>query len=219
MANYVPDSRTVLLDVDRDNIQALVREGIEPPAFQMAGPRAKVYFKGGAVRAAIVTCGGLSPGINNVIRTLVFELHYRYGVRYTVGIRYGYQGFIPKLGRTTIPLKTRISSKHPREGRKHSRLLPGDGRARVRSSTSCRKMAFHFFSRSAETGPVSWRFGDPQRSEKPHSSCFCTSESPRTVDDDIPLHGEDFRLGDRVLSGIGKHSLPRHRSHRRSQAE
>ena len=96
--------------MDRDNIQALVREDIEPPAFQMAGPRAKVYFKGGTVRAAIVTCGGLCPGINNVIRTLVFELHYRYGVRSTIGIRYGYQGFIPKLGRTPIPL-TPVSSK------------------------------------------------------------------------------------------------------------
>jgi len=103
-ANYVADSRTVLFDVDRDEVQAMVRAGVEPPAFQMAGPRQKIFFDGGIVRAAIVTCGGLCPGINNVIRTLVMELHYRYGVRSILGIRYGYRGFIPKLGYEPIPL-------------------------------------------------------------------------------------------------------------------
>ena len=103
-ANYVADSQTVLYDVDRDHLLAQVKDGIEPPAFQMAGPRQKIYFDGGIVRAAIVTCGGLCPGINNVIRTLVMELHYRYGVRSILGIRYGYRGFIPKLGYEPIPL-------------------------------------------------------------------------------------------------------------------
>ncbi|HTP60152.1 MAG TPA: ATP-dependent 6-phosphofructokinase [Spirochaetia bacterium] len=103
-ANYVADTRTVLLDVDRDEVQSMVRAGTEPPAFQMAGPRQKIFFDGGVVRAAIVTCGGLCPGINNVIRTLVMELHYRYGVRSILGIRYGYRGFIPKLGYEPIPL-------------------------------------------------------------------------------------------------------------------
>ncbi|HUI72909.1 MAG TPA: ATP-dependent 6-phosphofructokinase [Spirochaetia bacterium] len=103
-ANYIADSRTVLYDVDRDDVQAMVRAGIEPPAFQMAGPREKIFFDGAVVRAAIVTCGGLCPGINNVIRTLVMELHYRYGVRSILGIRYGYRGFIPQLGYEPIPL-------------------------------------------------------------------------------------------------------------------
>lgn len=103
-ANYVPDSRTVLFDVDRDTVQAMVRAGVEPPAFQLAGPREKIFFDGAVVRAAIVTCGGLCPGINNVIRTLVMELHYRYGVRSILGIRYGFRGFIPKLGYEPIPL-------------------------------------------------------------------------------------------------------------------
>jgi 6-phosphofructokinase 1 len=97
-ANYVKDSRTVLFDTDRDDAVARVKEGSFLPAFQMAGPRHKIFFEPSAVKAAIVTCGGLCPGINNVIRTLVFELHYRYGVRSILGIRYGYRGFIPKYG-------------------------------------------------------------------------------------------------------------------------
>jgi 6-phosphofructokinase 1 len=103
-ASYVLDNQTVLYEVDRDKVEAIVRSGVEAPAFQAAGPRPKVFFDGGVVRAAIVTCGGLCPGINNVIRTLVMELHYRYGVRSILGIRYGYRGFIPKLGYEPIPL-------------------------------------------------------------------------------------------------------------------
>jgi len=103
-ANYVLDNQTVLYEVDRDSVQAMTRSGVEAPAFQAAGPRPKVFFDGGIVRAAVVTCGGLCPGINNVIRTLVMELHYRYSVRSILGIRYGYRGFIPKLGYEPIPL-------------------------------------------------------------------------------------------------------------------
>jgi 6-phosphofructokinase 1 len=53
---------------------------------------------------AIVTCGGLCPGLNNVIRGLVMQLYSRYGVKRTVGIKYGYEGFIPKYGHPVIDL-------------------------------------------------------------------------------------------------------------------
>ena len=75
-----------------------IREEVEWPApsdgllFEKAGPRQKLYFNPRHVRAAIVTCGGLCPGINNVIRSLFMELHYRYGVAEVLGIRHGYWG-------------------------------------------------------------------------------------------------------------------------------
>ncbi len=97
-ANWVRDTQSVLFTVDRDEVVAHVKAGREIPAFQRAGPRKTIFFDSAMVKAAIVTCGGLCPGINNVIRTLVFELHYRYGVRSILGIRYGYRGFIPKYG-------------------------------------------------------------------------------------------------------------------------
>ena len=102
--DYVREGRTVLYSTDRDSLLAAVKAGKELPAFEMAGPRKNIYFDSARVKAAIVTCGGLCPGINNVIRTLVFELHYRYGVRSILGIRYGYRGFIPKYGYEPIPL-------------------------------------------------------------------------------------------------------------------
>ena len=75
-ADYVSEGRTVLYDTDRDSLVAAVRAGNAVPAFEMAGPRKSIFFDPSRVKAAIVTCGGLCPGINNVIRTLVFELHY-----------------------------------------------------------------------------------------------------------------------------------------------
>ena len=60
--------------------------------FEKAGPRQKIFFEPKKTRAAIVTCGGLCPGLNNVIRSAFLELHHNYGVREVLGIRHGYQG-------------------------------------------------------------------------------------------------------------------------------
>ena len=57
--------------------------------FEVAGPRAKLYFNPSQVRAGIVTCGGLCPGLNNVIRSLFFGLYYSYGVPEVWGFRFG----------------------------------------------------------------------------------------------------------------------------------
>jgi AhpD family alkylhydroperoxidase len=64
------------------------------PAFELAGPRNRIFFDPTKVRAGIVTCGGLCPGLNNVIRGLVFELWFGYGVRRIHGFRYGYEGLV-----------------------------------------------------------------------------------------------------------------------------
>jgi len=67
-------------------------------SFELAGPRKSIYFEPLKVRSAIVTCGGLCPGINDVIRSIVMESYYRYGVRSIIGIRYGYSGLDPERG-------------------------------------------------------------------------------------------------------------------------
>jgi len=64
--------------------------------FELAGPRAKLFFDPEKTRAGIVTCGGLCPGLNNVIRSLFLELYYGYGVRDVLGFRGGYCGLDPK---------------------------------------------------------------------------------------------------------------------------
>lgn len=63
--------------------------------FELAGPRSQLFFSPGQTRAGIVTCGGLCPGLNNVIRSLYLEMHYGYGVAEVLGFRGGYQGLDP----------------------------------------------------------------------------------------------------------------------------
>ncbi|MBQ4133389.1 MAG: ATP-dependent 6-phosphofructokinase [Desulfovibrionaceae bacterium] len=73
-------------------------------SFELAGPRKKIYFDPPKTRCAIVTCGGLCPGINDVIRSIVMEAAHGYGVAGVLGIRYGLQGFIPKYKHEVVEL-------------------------------------------------------------------------------------------------------------------
>ncbi|MFH1418516.1 MAG: ATP-dependent 6-phosphofructokinase [Planctomycetota bacterium] len=74
------------------------------PAFEVAGPREKIYFDPTKTRCGIVTCGGLSPGINDVIRAIVLQLHYYYGVHTIHGFRYGFEGLVPDCKHETMML-------------------------------------------------------------------------------------------------------------------
>ena len=67
-------------------------------AFELAGPRENLFFDPATVRAGIVTCGGLCPGLNNVIRSAYLELSYGYGVRHVFGFRDGYRGLVGPEG-------------------------------------------------------------------------------------------------------------------------
>jgi len=79
-------------------------ERLSMPAFEKAGPRAKIFFAPETVRAGIVTCGGLCPGINDVIKSLVNTLYYAYGVDNIYGIQYGFRGLVPRYGLKPIKL-------------------------------------------------------------------------------------------------------------------
>jgi 6-phosphofructokinase 1 len=100
----VEDDERILFDVYLSTLKKQLSKGIEPQTFEMAGPREKIYFQPSKTRAAIVTCGGLCPGINNVIRSLVMHLYYRYGVKKILGVRYGYQGFINSFGHDFVEI-------------------------------------------------------------------------------------------------------------------
>ncbi len=76
----------------------------EPLTFEEAGPRARIFFKPKETTAAIVTCGGLSPGLNNVIRSIYYELTENYGISRVLGIRYGYQGLNGAVGSEPVLL-------------------------------------------------------------------------------------------------------------------
>lgn len=72
--------------------------------FEAAGPRKKLYFDSSRAKCAIVTCGGLCPGINDVIRAIVMEAHHAYEIPSILGIRYGLEGFISKFRHRPVEL-------------------------------------------------------------------------------------------------------------------
>ena len=93
-ANYVTNDKYVRLS-------SFIVPGDQPSVdktqvLERAGPREKIYFNPAHVHAGIVYCGGLCPGINDVIRSIVRCLSTRYGVNRITGIRYGYLGFLPE---------------------------------------------------------------------------------------------------------------------------
>ncbi len=73
-------------------------------SFEEAGPRQHIFFDPAQTTAAIVTCGGLSPGLNNVIRSAFLELHHNYQVQRVLGIRNGFQGLNPSAGLLPVEL-------------------------------------------------------------------------------------------------------------------
>jgi len=78
---------------------------IEPcTTWEVAGPRERLFFEPSALRAAVVTCGGLCPGLNNVLRSLFLHLHHLYGVKELLGVRYGYAGLDPASTHPPVPL-------------------------------------------------------------------------------------------------------------------
>ena len=91
-----------------------------PPAeellFEVAGPREKLYFDPKKTRAGVVTCGGLCPGLNNVIRSLVLQLHHGYGVREILGFTNGYLGLDPWRGSEPIALTPEFVEDIHKEG-------------------------------------------------------------------------------------------------------
>jgi 6-phosphofructokinase 1 len=95
------------------NLNAPADDGL---LFELAGPRAKLFFDPNQTRAGIVTCGGLCPGLNDVIRSLFLELHFAYGVKEVLGFRGGYQGLDPVLGKKPIMLTPKLVDDIHQEG-------------------------------------------------------------------------------------------------------
>src|SRR5450755_852994 len=92
--HYVHETDRVLLD---DTVEMAVARRLpagELPSFEPGGPRERLYFEPATTRVGIVTCGGLCPGLNNMIRGLVLELSQNYGVTEIIGFLNGYRGLV-----------------------------------------------------------------------------------------------------------------------------
>ncbi|MGD9200554.1 MAG: ATP-dependent 6-phosphofructokinase [Chitinispirillia bacterium] len=107
IANYVDENQRISFDITTE-IKPDRKSSNRKRFLEKAGPREIIYFEPAKVHAAVVTCGGLCPGINGVIRAIVMCLWYRYSVRRISGIRFGYRGFLPEYKLDTLQLNPKV---------------------------------------------------------------------------------------------------------------
>ncbi len=91
IANYVTDDQRVAYDIESSALH-VTASAAAGGSLEKAGPRQQLFFAPAEVHAAVLTAGGLCPGLNDVLRAVVMTLWHRYGVRRITGLRYGYRG-------------------------------------------------------------------------------------------------------------------------------
>jgi 6-phosphofructokinase 1 len=101
---FVTDKDRVLYHHNLEEIKQFLTLGGEPPGFEIAGPREKLFFDPSKLKCGIVTCGGLCPGVNDVIRAIILGLFHHYRVKTVFGFRYGYEGLTYRYGHTPLEL-------------------------------------------------------------------------------------------------------------------
>jgi 6-phosphofructokinase 1 len=106
---FVEDDERVLYPSTVDELR---RHGHrEPPSMEAAGPRERIFFDPAALACGVVTCGGLCPGLNDVIRAIVLSLHHHYGVRKIYGFRHGFAGLVEAVGDQPLQLNPEAVSR------------------------------------------------------------------------------------------------------------
>lgn len=102
--NFTSDDKRLLFNTYSDNYLSVADANGLPLSVELAGPRNKIFFNPVKTRAAIVTCGGLCPGLNDVIRSITTTLFFNYGVKNILGVRYGLRGLNPRFGHELLKL-------------------------------------------------------------------------------------------------------------------
>jgi len=103
-AYFVDDGDQVVLHSNPVTLQGMLEKDGKLLAMEQAGPREKIYFDPSKLKCGIVTCGGLCPGLNDVIRAVVLSLYHNYKVRTVFGFPYGYEGLTYRFGHTPVEL-------------------------------------------------------------------------------------------------------------------
>ena len=189
IGNFIPDETRV-------RFHSELTPGDDPRddlLFEKAGPRENIFFDPAKTRAAVVTCGGLCPGLNNVIRAVTMELYHQYGVRNVIGIRHGYRGLNPNVGEPPIPLTHDFVDHIHKEG--------GSVLASSRGAQDS-KIVVDFLE--SEKIDILFAIGgdgtqrgalDIQKEAERRGNTISIVGIPKTIDNDIPFVHKTFGYG------------------------
>ena len=101
---FTREDERVLYHARLEEAKVWIEAGVNLPAMEAAGPREKLFFDPSQLACGIVTCGGLCPGLNDVIRSIVLSLYHHYGVNKVYGLRFGYEGLVRRYGHEPLRL-------------------------------------------------------------------------------------------------------------------
>lgn len=175
--------------------------------FELAGPRAKLFFDPGQTRVGIVTCGGLCPGLNNIIRSLFNELRHAYGVKEVLGFRGGYQGLDPAHGDQPLVLTPQFV----KDIHRHGGTVLGTSRGKVDTSA-----AVDYLSRLGVNilftvgGDGTQRGGNELfQIARQRGQALAVVGIPKTIDNDVALVARTFGF----LTAVEEAALVLERAH------
>jgi 6-phosphofructokinase 1 len=101
---FTRDDERVLYHARLEDMKPWIAVDACPPVMEAAGPREMIFFDPSQLACGIVTCGGLCPGLNDVIRSIVLSLYHHYGVDKVYGFRFGYEGLVQGIGHKPLKL-------------------------------------------------------------------------------------------------------------------
>ena len=195
---FVSESDRVSLTADIGRIQQFHESGKEIPSLEAAGPRETIFHDPAWTRAGIVTCGGLCPGLNNVIKGLVQVLWFDYGVRNIFGIPYGYRGLNPAYGYSPMILNPDVVDAIQEDGGTILGSSRGNQDAKIMVDTLMRLNINVLFCIGGD-GTLRGAHDIAQEIKK-RKQPISVIGIPKTIDNDLNLIDRTFGFETAVLS-------------------
>ncbi len=200
ISDYVSDDDRILYDLDTEVIGGKTVPK-NSDSLELAGPREKIYFNPSHVHAAICTCGGICPGLNNVIRAVVRCLWYRYGVRRISGIQYGYLGLLENSPWPLIPLDPDVVDDIQEKGGTILGSARGGGKQVEEIVDSLERLNINILISIGGDGTLRGAY-DIGEEIKKRGLKIAVVGVPKTIDNDLSFIDSSFGFDTAVASAV-----------------
>ena len=197
LADYVEDTDKIYLNIDHKGRKNEEEEEV----LELAGPRKKIYFNPSRVRVAICTCGGICPGLNNVIRSVVRCFWYRYGVRRISGVPFGYLGLLADSPWPMIELNPDIVDDIQEKGGTILGSARGGGKEVVQIVDTLERQNINILITIGGDGTLRGAY-DIGEEIKKRGLKIAVVGVPKTIDNDLSFIDTSFGFDTAVASAV-----------------